>query len=148
MIVIKKIVSLITLVVLLFFTYAYNVSAESLDFSKLSNDELINILTELNDEIIKRGLIRKVRLPAGQYEAGVDIPVGTYILTAVTINDKSYPCVEVYKDKTDATAILGVPIYREVLPDNGECTVKLEAGNVLVLQSVTFTIERFNISSL
>ena len=144
----KKYNILITVILLLILLLsAINVSAETLDFSTLSDEELIDIQNNLNNEILKRGL-KKAKLPSGLYEAGVDVPAGTYVVTAITQNERYYPLIRIYKDINSATALLGIPIFQEVLTHYGECKVTLEEGYVLKLENVTYSIERFNMLSL
>lgn len=117
-------------------------------FSKMTDEELISAQEELQNELLNRGLIKKVTLPAGLYEAGVDIPVGKYIVTAATVNQAKYPCVSVYKDKKDASSLFSLnTLSEQVLADYGSCMVTLEEGQVLKLESVSFTVEKYNIAS-
>ena len=68
------------------------------DFSSMSDEELLCVQTELNAEITKRGLIKQIELPPGIYEAGVDIPVGKYVVTAIKESSGIAPIVRVFKN--------------------------------------------------
>ncbi len=119
---------------------------DSIDYSSMSIDDLRDVLLLLNSEYINRGFSKAIKLPIGQYVAGVDIPIGTYKVTAATTNKEYYPRVQVYSDKKEASALMSWPSFSQVLPDYGECMVNLESGNVLVLESVSYTVEPFVIS--
>lgn len=59
-----------------------SVSAEKIDFSDLSLDQLIMLKTWVAEEIAERTKDSKeVRVPMGEYTIGIDIPCGTYTIT-------------------------------------------------------------------
>ena len=131
----------------LFFSFT-SVRAE-VGFDKMTDEELLLAQEELKNEIMKRGLVKKATLPAGYYEAGVDIPAGKYIVTAVTTHANRYPSICIYKDKKDAASLLSLSIISEqVLADYGSCMITLEEGQVLKLEAVTYTIEKYSIPLL
>ena len=57
--------------------------AEGFDLSKLSNDEILELLDQVNNEVVKRGLNRTATLAKGAYIAGRDIPIGSYVYTCL-----------------------------------------------------------------
>lgn len=63
-----------------------SVSAEKIDFSDLSLDQLIMLKTWVTEEIAERTKDEKeVRVPMGEYIIGTDIPSGTYTITCKDI---------------------------------------------------------------
>lgn len=57
------------------------------DISKLSNDEIVELLGKVNQELVTRGISKSADLPAGKYIAGKDLPAGSYIITCKTDDD-------------------------------------------------------------
>lgn len=55
-------------------------SAETIDISGMSSDELIALRDAINAEIVSRGIEKEVNVPAGTYTVGEDIPAGTYTI--------------------------------------------------------------------
>ena len=55
--------------------------AEGIDLSALSNDELVALLAQVQEEIVERHIERTAKLAGGAYIVGKDIPAGTYIYT-------------------------------------------------------------------
>ncbi len=61
--------------------------AETIDLSKLTDDEIVALLTLVNNEIVSRGINKTAILPQGSYIAGKDLPVGRYIYTCKATGD-------------------------------------------------------------
>jgi len=61
--------------------------AESIDLSGMSNDEIVALLTKVNNEIVSRGIDKTATLPQGSYIGGKDLPVGKYIYTCLAKGD-------------------------------------------------------------
>ena len=57
------------------------------DLSSMTDDEIVELLTEVNEAIVKRGIAKTAKLPEGAYIAGVDIPAGKYIFTVLATGD-------------------------------------------------------------
>ncbi len=57
-------------------------SAESIDLSSLTYDELIALSTKITMEIMSRPDFKTVKVPPGAYEVGKDIPAGKWTITA------------------------------------------------------------------
>lgn len=88
----KKIVSVfLAMFVLLTSTVCL---AETVDLGEFSNDELIALLNSVHQEMMARNIQKTASIPAGRYTAGVDIPVGSYVLTCNT-GDKQFGIVKV-----------------------------------------------------
>lgn len=80
-----------------------SVSAEKIDFSDLSLDQLIMIKTWVTEEIAERTKDKKeVRVPMGEYIIGTDIPSGTYTITckdfcaSVSVYSSSGSLIDLY----------------------------------------------------
>lgn len=57
------------------------------DLSQLTNDEVAELLTLVNAEIVKRGITKTAKLPQGAYIGGKDVPAGRYIFTSLATGD-------------------------------------------------------------
>ena len=62
-------------------------SAATVDFSSLSDQDLLDLLTQVNQEVVNRGLNKTAKLPQGGYIAGKDLPTGRYIFTSMAKED-------------------------------------------------------------
>ena len=56
--------------------------AEGIDLKAMSVDDLIALKTQIDGELMSRGEIKSVPVPPGEYICGVDIPAGSYKITA------------------------------------------------------------------
>ena len=90
--------------------------ADSINLSSLSNEELVTLLTQLNQEIVDRGINKTAKLPQGAYIAGRDLPVGRYILTILAKGD-DWGNLTVKTDEGSGKMILWEVVSA---PDNGE----------------------------
>ena len=145
----KRLLSLFLLLTILLST----AFAESV-FSNMTDEELIQAQQDLNEEIMKRGLLKKVKIPSGVYEVGVDIPAGKYVLSAA---DKvsiygDLPTIHVfdskygYLNRNDASIRKYHRLLCETVQEKSSCMVTLEDGYYLYLLLSAFYIEPFNIS--
>ena len=57
--------------------------AEGIDISTLSNDELVALMAQVQEEIVARHIEGTADLAGGTYIAGKDIPAGSYIYTCL-----------------------------------------------------------------
>lgn len=93
----KRVISI--LVLLLFISVPFGVTAERIDFSGLSLDGLIMLKTWINEEIAARTQNGKeVCVPVGEYIVGADIPAGSY---SVTYKGSLFAYVYLYTNKGD-----------------------------------------------
>ena len=53
--------------------------AASVDLSAMTDDEVVTLLNEVNDEVVRRGINKTAALPKGAYIGGKDLPAGKYI---------------------------------------------------------------------
>ena len=76
--------------VCLLLTYLLLVSsafAASVDLSSMTDEEIAELLTLVNQEVVSRGINKTAKLPQGAYIAGQDLPVGRYIFTSMAKGD-------------------------------------------------------------
>ncbi|MDO4484911.1 MAG: hypothetical protein Q4C54_10960 [Clostridia bacterium] len=73
--------SILLALMLLFCTTAS--MAESINLSSLSDDEIIILLEQVQQEVVDRHIQKTAELPKGAYIAGQDIPTGTYLFTSL-----------------------------------------------------------------
>ena len=87
----KKIITVV-MVICLFLSCA---SAETVDLSAMSYDQLLALRSQINTEIISRPEWKEVTVPAGAWIVGADIPEGFYCIKSthsqnlVQLNDSS-----------------------------------------------------------
>lgn len=61
--------------------------AASVDLSSMTDDEIVMLLNEVNDEVVRRGINKTATLPQGSYIGGKDLPVGKYIFVCKAKGD-------------------------------------------------------------
>ncbi len=69
-------------------------NAKMFDFSSFSDDELLALREQLNNEIVGRKLAKKAIVPPGVYLVGTDIPEGRYIVTGEIASIRVYESEE------------------------------------------------------
>ena len=74
----KKLLSFLFAWIILF-----SVASADVDLSSLSYNELIALQRSITAEIMYRPEWKEVKVPAGQWKVGEDIPAGTYCLKAL-----------------------------------------------------------------
>lgn len=79
--------------------------SETIDLAALSDEEVVSLLDQVNNEIVKRGIEKTATLSKGAYIAGVDIPVGKYVYTCLAKGD-DWGSVTVYSDKGNGDQLL------------------------------------------
>lgn len=85
----KKVIAIFVLL-LIVCSVAY---AETVNLKGMTTDELIVLKTAIEQELIDRGEAKSIKVPAGTYIVGEDIPDGKYsistkqIMATVLIND-------------------------------------------------------------
>lgn len=122
----RRLFALVLVFVLMFCSVA---TAESIDLSALSLDELIALRQEIDLLIFGSDAYKNVPVPAGDYVIGVDIPAGTYTLEA---HGDSYAMITVYADANKD--IMGMGACHSV--GGGETVGKIEFkdGEVVEIQ--------------
>ena len=66
--------------------------ADPIDLSSLTNEEIIELYAQINQEIASRKIEKSATLLAGKYVAGTDLPAGSYTLICKT-DDKHHGIV-------------------------------------------------------
>lgn len=106
-------------------------SAATVDLSSLSDEEIVVLLGEVNQEIVTRGINKTAKLPQGTYIGGKDLPAGRYIFTCMAVGE-DWGNVTVYTDGGKGKQVLW-----EIMaaPQNGEepetCFITLGEGDEL-----------------
>lgn len=79
--------------------------ADTVDLSSMSNEEIVALLNDANEEIVRRGINKTAKLPQGAYIGGSDIPAGRYIFTCLAVDD-DWGNVTVYSEGGKGQQIL------------------------------------------
>lgn len=101
------------------------------DISALSDDEILALLDQVNQEVVTRGLNKTAKLPQGSYIGGKDLPVGRYIFTCMATGD-DWGNITVYTDGGQGKQVLW-----EIMsaPKDGQepetCFITLNEGDEL-----------------
>ena len=90
--------------------------ADPVDLSSMSDEEIVALLDQVNQEIVSRGINKTAKLPQGAYIAGKDLPVGRYILTVLAKGD-DWGNLTVYKDEGNGKLVLWEVVSA---PESGE----------------------------
>ena len=105
--------------------------ADPADLSGMTDDEIVALLEEVNNEIVSRGISKTAKLPQGTYIGGRDLPAGRYIFTCMAAGD-DWGNVTVYTEEGKGKQVLW-----EVMaaPKEGEepetCFITLGEGDEL-----------------
>lgn len=84
---------------------AFVALAEGFDLSKYTNDEILELLDQVNNEVVKRGLNKIATLAKGAYIAGRDIPVGSYVYTCLATGS-DWGNVTIYSDRGNGKQLM------------------------------------------
>ena len=90
--------------------------ADKVDLSSMTDDEIVALLTQVNNEVVSRGINKTATLPQGSYIGGKDIPAGKYIFVCKAKGD-DWGNVTVKTDGGDGKLILWEVVSA---PKNGE----------------------------
>lgn len=94
----KKLLIIATLSITIAFStigYAYD-----LDLKNLSDDEIAQLFTDIEQEIVDRNINKSSELQPGKYVGGGDIPVGGYDITAPS-DDERFTIMLIGTNKQD-----------------------------------------------
>ena len=78
--------------------------ADPVDLSGLTDDEIVTLLNQVNQEMVTRGISKTATLPKGSYIGGEDIPVGKYIFIC-TAKGSEWGNVTVKKDRGSGSLV-------------------------------------------
>lgn len=90
--------------------------ADKVDLSSMTDDEIVTLLTQVNNEVVSRGINKTATLPQGSYIGGKDLPVGKYIFVCKAKGD-DWGNVTVKTDGGDGKLVLWEVVSA---PKNGE----------------------------
>lgn len=76
----RKIIALF-MVICMLFAIPTVVSAEELDLSTLTDEEICELSSRIQQEFVERNIQKSAEIPAGTYTVGEEIPAGSYDLT-------------------------------------------------------------------
>ena len=137
----KRVVSLIA--AMMIFGGSLTASADVPDISNLTDEEMVELLSNVNSAIVERGIEKSTELIAGKYTVGPDVPPGSYIISC-TLEDRDWTTIKIF----DAAGEL---IFCENLAEDeagyrnmkghGEWKVTLEEGDTInLMHKATLTI--------
>ncbi|MBR4457723.1 MAG: hypothetical protein IKS31_02060 [Clostridia bacterium] len=90
--------------------------ADSVRLSSMTDDEILKLLSDINNELVRRGIPRTATLPKGAYIAGETIPCGSYIYTCLAQGD-DWGNLTVYSERGKGKQLLWHVVGA---PDDGE----------------------------
>ena len=93
----KLAVAILGLFVLITGCIGLSESESIFTISSLSDEELIELYSQINEEIVNRKIEKTAKLLAGTYEIGKDIPAGDYMIV-VDNTEQSYASFLVIRD--------------------------------------------------
>ena len=144
----KRVITFVVVFVLL--VTCVSLAESTIDFSEYTLEELIQIKSDLSDEIAKRPGGEKTALGAGQYRIGEDLPAGVYAFRFVQNGDKDversdyyvYENESMYKYDVDRLWLGDMPRIDGSLRGDGETRISLYPGEFLSLRYNGAEIER------
>ena len=86
---------LIALCLVCLMSFSMIASAESINIANLTHDELLSLHKQITLELFGEALISGIELPSGEYEGGVDIPIGSYVISVC--GEKARVHISVYE---------------------------------------------------
>lgn len=118
----KRLLSMLFLLVLL--TFNCMSYAEAIDLSSYADEEIIEMLTLVNQELISRHIEKTANLPKGSFVVGVDIPAGQYVY-AHKRTDGWSAYIKLYEDETRENRV-----FSDSVAQGGTYYLNLAEGNV------------------
>ena len=111
----------------------------------MSDDEIASLYTEVEEEMIKRDLLKQ-HLYVGEYMIGDDLPAGRYVLSAFEVYDSRYSGLfirwQIYEYDNEKQE--WVKTHSEDLSGVGQKTsFKLEEGQKLRIEHGEFEVVGF-----
>ncbi len=143
----KRSIAMLCILFILFSSVAF----AEFNLSDLSDEDLALLQLEMNAELIKRGIIKEITIPEGIYVAGADVPVGRYIITALsdptlyaTPQILIYPSLSSYLNRNSSSKKLY--LINAAMSAGKSCTITLESGYVLYLRGSDYTLKKYSLS--
>ncbi len=142
----------VLIILIICLTFSASGFSEAINFSKYDDNELITLLDEIQNEIIKRGINRTANLPIGEYICGKEFPAGKYIVS-FTMKEGMEACIWVYnpsydKDDEHYTVFYQYFTHRDVFATyvDGEVyeyAIDIKEGDVLKVE-MPVTLQVYN----
>lgn len=135
----KTLRSLVCVVVFcLVFSSVCYAETSTIDISSFTDDEILALSTQIQQEMVTRCMAKTASLQSGQYTGGKDIPVGAYTLYCKT-DANHHGIVWVSAAKDDLDNDYPSKLYEHVSFDTEETYyIEIEEGGIL---NVPFPVE-------
>ena len=99
------------------------------DIKALSNEQIVVLLQEVNQEVMDRGIEKKAEITPGTYTAGKDIPVGKYDFFSPTDNKTLGEITVTRADENDEFLWRNAPMEEDF-----QYQFELKEGDVLEIK--------------
>ena len=138
----KKLMTLALSILVLLASFTTAIAEGAIDFSGYSLEELLEIRSDLADEIASRPGGEKMVLGSGQYKIGEDLPAGVYTFKFVQNGDNDvsrtdyyvYENESMYKYDVDRLWLGDMPRVEGSFKGDGETRISLYPGEYLSLR--------------
>lgn len=138
----KKMMALVLSILVLLAGFTTAMAVGTIDFSGYSLEELLEISSDLADEIASRPGGEKIVLGAGQYKIGESLPAGVYSFKFVQNGDSDvsrtdyyvYESESMYKYDIDRLWLGDMPRVEGDFMGDGETRISLYPGEYLSLR--------------
>ena len=138
----KKLIAVGISILLLMTCFTIALAEGTIDFSSYSHEELLEIRSDLADEIASRPGGEKMVLGSGQYKSGEDLPAGVYTFKFVQNGDSDvsrtdyyvYENESMYKYDIDRLWLGDMPRVEGSFKGDGETRISLYPGEYLSLR--------------
>lgn len=138
----KKLIAMGIYILLLMTCFTIALAEGTIDFSSYSLEELLEIRSDLADEIASRPGGEKMVLGSGQYKIGEDLPAGVYTFKFVQNDDSDvsrtdyyvYENESMYKYDIDRLWLGDMPRVEGSFKGDGETRISLYPGEYLSLR--------------
>ena len=136
----KRVVSLIT--AMMIFGCSLTASADVPDISNLTDEEMVELLSNVNSAIVERDIEKSTELIAGKYTVGPDVPPGSYIISC-TLEDRDWAAIKIFdaNGNNKFTEIVKEETFESNIKASGEWKITLDEGDVIsLMHKATLTI--------
>lgn len=138
----KKLITVTLSILLLMVCFANAMAEDKIDFSSYSLEELLEIRSDLADEIANRPSGEKMVLGSGQYKIGEDLPAGVYTFKFVQNGDNNvsrtdyyvYENESMYKYDVDRLWLGDMPRVEGSFKGDGETRISLYPAEYMSLR--------------
>lgn len=99
------------------------------DMKALSDEQIVVLLQEVNQEVMDRGIEKKAEITPGTYTAGKDVPVGKYDFFSPTDNKTLGEIIVTRADENDEVLWRNAPMEEDF-----QYQFELKEGDVLEIR--------------